>query len=459
MVGMNFIKAVLQRVVFWVRLTVLLALLLLILQSTRVSVAQSPEPRIFLPVVLNPMVEVPTKFGDIIREINGPGEYSQGLAWDGSGLWVFSNGLARVNPQTGAVLKRIPLSGDIQDITWDGEALWAVDYGSDRIYRLSPDDGRLLHEFSSPGDRPIGIAWDGSSLWHSDENGRLYKLDPVTGSVQAEVAISLGNGTTMLAWDGSHLWVSAFGESMTQYDINTWQLTRTLPSQAEGSKGIAWVDGALWNGGVYDDKLYLIDATPGGSSVASRVVKEDAPLAGALVEIWDVSDPATEMLIGAAETDINGMVEFDIDLGRSYEYRGFGDMQNDELWEWVRNFMTDDRSQGTINLPDVDVFAPPLLEPAADATFSIQTISASNPVELSWAPKDDAIEYWAHMRNKDNFQLVWRGVRSPATNDTFDGTTIDSTKIDPGKYFWYVGLELPGRWFGWSPQRIINFVP
>jgi hypothetical protein len=102
----------------------------------------------------------------------------RGLAWDGTCLWaLFAPGwgggtegdkvFVQFDPETGDVLHRAPCNIEVPlGLTWDGEALWVNDAKSDRLYRVSPDDGSILgyHEMSPPGRLPppcpYGLAFE-----------------------------------------------------------------------------------------------------------------------------------------------------------------------------------------------------------------------------------------------------------------------------------------------------------
>ena len=43
--------------------------------------------------------------------------------------------------------------------------------------------GQVISSFSSPGNKPTGLAWDGHYIWNADtETNKIYKIDPATGS-------------------------------------------------------------------------------------------------------------------------------------------------------------------------------------------------------------------------------------------------------------------------------------
>lgn len=117
------------------------------------------------------------------------------MTYDGSHFWIVdwqSNTINEVLPEDGRVLSTIsgPSSLPAYDlnssarnarpfgIAWDGRALWVSEQQEDKIYRVDPETGALLNVFNSPGSSPKGLTWDGDSLWHVDQSSNtIYKLD------------------------------------------------------------------------------------------------------------------------------------------------------------------------------------------------------------------------------------------------------------------------------------------
>lgn len=117
------------------------------------------------------------------------------MAYDGRHFWIVdwqSNTINKVLPEDGSLINSIPGPSSLPTydprinassahpfgITWDGKALWVSDQEEDKIYRVNPDNGDILNVFDSPGSNPKGLAWDGDSLWHVDQRDNLiYKLD------------------------------------------------------------------------------------------------------------------------------------------------------------------------------------------------------------------------------------------------------------------------------------------
>jgi hypothetical protein len=121
-----------------------------------------------------------------------------GITYDGTYFWIVdwqSNTLNKVLPEDGTVLASIPGPSslpayDINNsgsyarpfgVAWDGFALWVSDQEEDKIYRVNPADGSIIAFFNTPGTEPRDLAWDGEFLWHVDQgttsDPAIYKID------------------------------------------------------------------------------------------------------------------------------------------------------------------------------------------------------------------------------------------------------------------------------------------
>jgi hypothetical protein len=144
----------------------------------------------------------------------------EGLAWDGTGLWISAvrdgltgNMLTRVSPATGAQIAPFttaPLAGGkcnipgtiCQGLLWEPGNngygwLWHTDVGVNKIYKLdisrlftnpsyNPNDANALTvaEFSVPF-QPKGLSWMGSKIWVGvprGSTGGIWEFDPSTGA-------------------------------------------------------------------------------------------------------------------------------------------------------------------------------------------------------------------------------------------------------------------------------------
>jgi DNA-binding beta-propeller fold protein YncE len=97
-----------------------------------------------------------------------------------------------------------------QGLAWDGSYLWLVDDSTDMIYKINPINGQVDTSFTSPGSDPKGLTFEGIYLWSLDnELDKIFKLNLENGSIIKFLELS-HNRCTALTWDGTHLWSSFF---------------------------------------------------------------------------------------------------------------------------------------------------------------------------------------------------------------------------------------------------------
>ncbi len=119
------------------------------------------------------------------------------MAYDGTFFWIVdwqTNTINKVLPEDGTIISTIPgpstkpsyasdpgtgsYNAKPFGIAWDGQALWVSEQSDLMIYRVNPLDGSLLNAFASPGSDPKGLTWDGEFLWHADQATQtIYKLE------------------------------------------------------------------------------------------------------------------------------------------------------------------------------------------------------------------------------------------------------------------------------------------
>ncbi len=146
-----------------------------------------------------------------------------GLAFDGTYLWQadsYGGGIYKLNTADCSVVSTIP-SPDmyLNDLAWDGNYLWVCGYTSGKLYKLEPSDGSIVAEFDIQGE---GLTYDGTYLWLS-QGSRILKINPLNGRVISSMQTPFSRPES-LAWDGEYLWVASFDEAMI-YRIDVGTLT------------------------------------------------------------------------------------------------------------------------------------------------------------------------------------------------------------------------------------------
>ncbi|MCA9667054.1 MAG: hypothetical protein KC503_15760 [Myxococcales bacterium] len=162
-------------------------------------------------------------------DVNSP----DGLAWDGSGLWVSGcDGMSFVKLDLdGKLVDRFMLPNmEMADhLAFDGTHLWAVVHSmagdpgppDGRLIRIDLQTRRIVKTIEVPfrdaaSMTPMGMGYDGKYLWTNDPlNKRIYRIDAETGEGKDTPYFDKlqVNGNTVspcgVSWDGHGcLWVS-----------------------------------------------------------------------------------------------------------------------------------------------------------------------------------------------------------------------------------------------------------
>lgn len=192
-----------------------------------------------------------------------PGGYSGGLVWDGTKFWgtnLGSNIVFQFDISGNIKSFSIPVP-PVQDrrpdgIAWDGSSLWVSDYltrlddkGPGVIYQMDTS-GNVLSSFSSPGG--FGLAWDGASLWQSDYySDTIWQIDTsgnIVSSFSSPSSPCYPCGDSSLAFDGTYLYyVNNWDFTGTIYQIDrTGKIISFFRGPVSDAVGIAWDGNSLW---------------------------------------------------------------------------------------------------------------------------------------------------------------------------------------------------------------------
>ena len=133
----------------------------------------------------------------------------------------------------------------------------------------APDPTLVEAEASVAVDKPIGMASDGQALWVLTEDGRLVRIDPATNEVSDTVALDgapyLYNGVSA---DPDGVWATRWSPGIV-YRIDP--VTRSITAQVETdlAKGVLVTEGAVWVAHTHDGTVSRID--PATNTVAETI--------------------------------------------------------------------------------------------------------------------------------------------------------------------------------------------
>jgi glutamine cyclotransferase len=207
---------------------------------------------------------------EVIREIELPKGYHEGLMVAGDNIWV-NNG-EKINTwvvslDSEEVIGEIEPAGRFSEgitATPDGK-YWLTDWNTKKIYKVVLEENRMVPEFeiNMAPSRPTGIVWNGEALYFitwtrgMGTEYHLYKMD-VGGNIKSKIKIKRVHEPSQIAWDGKNLWISSwYSKRVYKIDIDNMQLIGHFKSPVSDTTGIVWDGEYMWLTGTHSD-LYQI---------------------------------------------------------------------------------------------------------------------------------------------------------------------------------------------------------
>ena len=199
-------------------------------------------------------------------------------------VWVAndrSGTLARIDPATNRVTRRLRLRPGLFSVTHGFGAVWVVNYETGTLARVDPRSGRVRSV--RVGGVPFDVAAAFGRVWVTAwEAGRLVEVDPSTLRVVRRIAI--GSRPTGLHVAGGGLWVG-FGRSATaiaRFEPKSRKVERVPVGVRAPSWFVAGASG-LWiqaadNVLVHIEGGYVVDRLTFGRTLAQGALAADGTL-------------------------------------------------------------------------------------------------------------------------------------------------------------------------------------
>lgn len=151
---------------------------------------------------------------------------------------------------------RVELPAESAFVAFGDGAVWATSTDG-TLWRIDPNSLMVTHTIDVPGLGLARAAFGEGSIWVAAmESGRLYRLDPANGEIQAEIALGETADRPMaMAFDGGRVWVAnqtqntlTIVDAMTNSVVDEIDMSEDAPGSPDRApssvtieKGVAWV--------------------------------------------------------------------------------------------------------------------------------------------------------------------------------------------------------------------------
>lgn len=134
----------------------------------------------------------------VVRELpHDPGAFTQGLVWFDGSLYE-STGIAgeselrQVDPESGAVLRRVALQEDLfgEGLALVGDRLWQLTWQNGVALEYALESFELVARHTLEGEG-WGLCSDGTEFWMSDGSARLQRRSTTDFSLVGQLPVSL----------------------------------------------------------------------------------------------------------------------------------------------------------------------------------------------------------------------------------------------------------------------------
>jgi branched-chain amino acid transport system substrate-binding protein len=237
----------------------------------------------------------PEPVGNGVAAINGAGAElasftttdtpPSNMAVGEGGIWFLNlqdRTVARIDPQTKAVVKKFRTQGTPSDIAAGAGALWLATQLGERhlISRVDPATGEVtrrvgLPEKRFPGDIPFqnwawgfpSIAIGAGAVWAINPDRTVSRIDPASGRRIATIDV---DATTIAAGEEGVWFINGDDpRSVVRIDPETNRAGRKIPVSTSNLSAIALAGGSIWASSEADGVVWRIE--PESSAVARTI--------------------------------------------------------------------------------------------------------------------------------------------------------------------------------------------
>jgi YVTN family beta-propeller protein len=194
-------------------------------------------------------------------------------------LWLADptdQAVLRVDPDTGAVVDRVPVGGQPGSLAVGAGAVWVASTLNGSIARLDPKTETVTQTLSLGHAYTSAIRYARGALWAADTTDQaLIELDPASGSAKRTIPLDI-RPTSLVVGDGV-LWVADHdGATVEEVNLASGRTVAAIPV-GNGPSSLALGAGGLWVANSLDSTVTRVD--PRTSRVVATIPVESSPAA------------------------------------------------------------------------------------------------------------------------------------------------------------------------------------
>jgi len=191
-----------------------------------------------------------------------------------------SNTVTDIDMSTASVTRTITLTGsNISGLFYDGTSIWAISWSSSKAERFNPSTGALVGSPVSVAPNPgMGILVNGHLFVTGSGGSTVTDIDISTGTVTRTITLT-GTNLAGSMFDGTNLWVTVFNDAKVARINPTTGAVLGYTSVGTRPTNVILANGSVWVGATGSDVVTQIDLAGtvlrnislGGSNISNLV--------------------------------------------------------------------------------------------------------------------------------------------------------------------------------------------
>jgi YVTN family beta-propeller protein len=186
----------------------------------------------------------------IIRTVPA-GNNPNGVAFDGTNVWVTNNGsntVTKINSSTGAVIGTYGVGVNPRGVAYDGFRIWVANYGSNTVSQIIPATGGVA--LTCPvGSGPYFLAYNpfDGNVYIPNRNSNTVTVMHNQSCTPVRTVATDSEPQYANPGPNGHMWVSCYF-SATVDEISTSGVVRSVAAPHSGPTGLGFSQssGLLW---------------------------------------------------------------------------------------------------------------------------------------------------------------------------------------------------------------------